>query len=249
MTRPLGCSASSAEVTDAPVLSVLVPALNEERTLVAVLDDVLAVAVPLEVILVDDGSSDGTWSIMADYARSNPRVRAFRHRVNRGKGAAVRTALERARGAYVIVQDADREYDPAEFSNLLEPIRKGVASVVYGTRSFSSHSAYSFWYVIGNKVVTYAINMLYNVYLSDIETCYKLMPREVARQLQLEARGFEFEPEVTAKLLRLGHRIYEVPVTYAARSRAEGKKLTVMDGVNALLTAVRYRRWRPRETA
>lgn len=236
-------------MTDEPVLSVLIPALNEGATLSRVVDDVLAVAEPLEVILVDDGSTDDTWAIMSDYASRHPRVRAFRHRRNMGKGAAVQTALKRARGAYVIVQDADLEYEPAEYTQLLDPVRKGVATIVYGSRAFASHSAYSYWYVLGNKAVTMAVNVLYNVYLSDMETCYKLMPRGVARSLGIEARGFGVEPEVTAKLLRLGHRIYEVPITYTARSREEGKKLTAMDGVKALGILLRYRFWHPNGSA
>ena len=232
----------------APELSVLMPALNEAQTLSTVLDAVLSVEEPLEVILVDDGSTDSTWAIMSDYALRHPRVRALRHARNMGKGAAVRTALESARGEYVIVQDADLEYDPSEYTRLLEPVRRGHATVVYGSRAFLSHTAYSYWYVLGNRAVTTAVNLLYNVYLSDMETCYKLMPRDVARSLQLCARGFDVEPEVTAKLLRLGHRIYEVPVTYTARSRAEGKKLTAMDGVRALGVLLRYRTWHPNGT-
>lgn len=235
----------SAAVSDQPFLSVLIPALNEGRTLAAVIDAVLAVPEPLEIVLVDDGSTDDTWAIMARYATRHDRVRAYRHRRNGGKGAAVRTALRYARGSYVIIQDADLEYDPAEYTDLLGPVRKGYATVVYGTRAFASHTAYSYWYVVGNRLVTTAVNILYDVFLSDMETCYKLMPRDVARGLHLEARGFELEPEVTAKLLRLGHRIYEVPVSYTARSREEGKKLTAMDGLRALGILLRYRRWHP----
>jgi len=225
-------------------LSVLLPALNEDRTLEAVLEEVLAVPESLELILVDDGSTDRTWEIMSACAERDPRVHAYRHNVNGGKGAAVRTALEHARGEYVIIQDADLEYEPAEYSKLLEPIRHGRARVVYGTRSFASHTSFSYWYVIGNRAVTTATNVLYNCYLSDMETCYKLMPREVAMRLDLQARGFELEPEITAKLLRLGERIYEVPISYVARTREEGKKLTAMDGVRALGTLLKYRSWR-----
>jgi glycosyltransferase involved in cell wall biosynthesis len=227
-----------------PYLSVLMPALNEERTLSSVLDAVLAVNLPLEVVLVDDGSTDSTWRLMRSRA-DGARVRAFRHDVNRGKGAAVRTALQEARGEVVIIQDADLEYSPSDYPRLVEPIRQGRATVVYGTRAFASHTAYSFWYVMGNRLVTLATNVLYNVYLSDMETGYKVMPREVALALELEAHGFEIEPEITAKLIRLGHRIYEVPVEYAARSRAEGKKLTARDGVKALVALGRYRGWKP----
>ena len=230
---------------DAPFLSVLMPALNEERTISRVLDAVLSSPVDLELILVDDGSTDRTWELMETRAASDPRVRAYRHQVNQGKGAAIRTALEQARGEVVLIQDADLEYDPADYPKLLEPIRSGLATVVYGSRAFTSHTAYSYWYVMGNRLVTLATNVIYNCYLSDMETGYKVMPREVALSLDLQARGFELEPEITAKLLRSGHRIYEVPVSYAARSRAEGKKLTAMDGVRAVRALARYRGWRP----
>ena len=228
-----------------PLLSVLVPALNEARTIGTVLEAVLASPVDLEVVLVDDGSTDRTWDIMAAHADGDVRVRAYRHVQNRGKGAAVRTALGHATGQVILIQDADLEYDPLEYPRLLQPIHSGRATVVYGSRAFASHTAYSYWYVMGNRLVTLATNLLFNCYLSDMETGFKVMPREVARSLDLRARGFELEPEITAKLLRSGHRIYEVPVSYAARSRTEGKKLTVMDGVRALLTLIRYRTWQP----
>ena len=170
-----------------PYLSVLMPAFNEERTLAQVIDAVLGVDLPLEVVLVDDGSTDGTWSIM-QARQDGHRVRAIRHEVNGGKGAAIRTALQHARGEVVIIQDADLEYSPADYPRLIAPIRAGRATVVYGTRAFASHTAYSFWYVMGNRLVTLATNVLYNVYLSDMETGYKVMPREVALALDLEAR-------------------------------------------------------------
>jgi glycosyltransferase involved in cell wall biosynthesis len=230
--------------TGTPYVSVLMPALNEGRTIDRVLDAVLAVELPLEIVLVDDGSTDDTWPRMRS-RQDGVRVRAFQHSVNQGKGAAIRTALRHARGQVVIVQDADLEYDPTDYQRLIAPIQSGKATVVYGTRAFRSHTAYSFWYVIGNQLVTLATNVLYNVYLSDMETGYKVMPREVALALELEARGFELEPEITAKLLRLGHRIYEVPIEYTARSRQEGKHLKPSDGMKALVALARYRFWRP----
>jgi glycosyltransferase involved in cell wall biosynthesis len=244
---PHGILRIVTESNGTPYLSVLVPALNEATTLGAVLDQVLAVNEDLEVILVDDGSTDGTWELMKSRA-DGQRVRAFRHDRNQGKGAAVRTALGHARGHMVIIQDADLEYDPQEYSLLLEPVRSGRAGVVYGARGFASHSSFSFWYVMGNRLVTLFTNVVYNCYLSDMETCYKLMSREVALSLDLQARGFDLEPEVTAKLLRSGHRIFEVSITYAARSRAEGKKLTAMDGAKALKTLMQWRRWKPQAT-
>ena len=228
-----------------PYLSVLIPAFNEERTLGQVVEAVLKVPEDLEVVLVDDGSQDETWAVMQTYADGD-RVRAVRHVANRGKGAAVRTGLDHARGQLVLIQDADLEYSPDDYSSLLEPIRAQRATVVYGSRAFSSHAAYSYWYVVGNRLVTLCTNVLYNCYLSDMETGYKVMPLDVARSLHLRARGFELEPEITAKLLRQGHRIYEVPITYSARSREEGKKLTALDGLKALVTLARYRVWTDR---
>ena len=228
-----------------PYLSVLIPAFNEERTLGQVVEAVLKVPLDLEIVLVDDGSTDETWAVMQTYANGD-RVRAVQHVANRGKGAAVRTGLDNARGQVVLIQDADLEYSPDDYSALLEPIRAQRATVVYGSRAFSSHAAYSYWYVVGNRLVTLCTNVLYNCYLSDMETGYKVMPLDVARSLHLRARGFELEPEITAKLLRQGHRIYEVPITYSARSREEGKKLTALDGLKALLTLGRYRLWTDR---
>ena len=225
-----------------PYLSVLIPAFNEERTLERVIDTVLKVPEDLEIILIDDGSSDGTWQIMQSRVDGD-RVRSVRHDVNQGKGVAIRTGLQHARGHIVLIQDADLEYSPKDYGVLLEPLKSNRATIVYGSRSFSSHSAYSYWYVVGNRLVTLFTNILYNCYLSDIETGYKVMPLAVARSLDLHAQGFELEPEITAKLLRLGHRIFEVPITYAARSREDGKKLTAMDGVKAVLTLLRYRFW------
>jgi len=241
---PLGGESSD----DHPFLSVLIPALNEESTIDAVVEAVLGVPASLEIILVDDGSSDGTWASMQRWAK-NERVQALRHDTRRGKGAAVRTALTRARGHVILVQDADMEYDIGDYPRLLDPIIKGRAHVVYGTRVFASHTAHSYWYVMGNKGVTTAANLLFNVYLSDIETAYKVFPREAALAMNLEARGFEIDPEITAKLLRMGYRIHEVPVDYVARSRAEGKKIRPSDGVKALGVLLRHRFWRPTHTA
>jgi dolichol-phosphate hexosyltransferase len=229
----------------APYLSVLIPAYNEGRTLERVIDAVLKVPEDLEIVLIDDGSSDDTWSVMESRVDGN-RVRSVRHDANRGKGAAIRTGLTHARGHIVLIQDADLEYSPDDYGTLLEPLKTERATVVFGSRSFSSHAAYSYWYVMGNRLVTLVTNILYNCYLSDMETGYKVMPLTVARSLDLHANGFELEPEITAKLLRLGHRIFEVPVTYTARSREEGKKLTAADGVKAVMTLLRYRLWNRR---
>ena len=221
-------------------LSVLIPVYNEERTLERLLDAVEERPEVAELVIVDDGSTDGTAEILSQRGfRVNARV--IRHDRNRGKGAALRTAIAAATGDVALVQDADLEYDPAEFPLLLAPIERGRAEVVYGSRSFAAHSAYSFWFVIGNKLVTLWTNVLFNSYLSDMETCYKLMPLSVWRSLDLRSDGFDIEPEITAKLLKSGRRIYEVPISYAARGRVEGKKLTWRDGVMALWTLSRIR--------
>ena len=223
-----------------PDLSVLIPVYNEERTLERLLDAVEERPEVSELVIVDDGSTDRTPEILSARAFT-ARVQVIRHERNRGKGAALRTAIAAATGEVALVQDADLEYDPAEFPLLLAPIERGRAEVVYGSRSFAAHSAYSFWFVIGNKLVTLWTNVLFNSYLSDMETCYKLMPLSVWRSLDLRSDGFDIEPEITAKLLKSGHRIYEVPISYAARGRVEGKKLTWRDGVMALWTLSRIR--------
>jgi len=221
-------------------LSVLIPVYNEERTLARLLDAVEERPEVSELVIVDDGSTDRTPEILSARDFKVP-VQVIRHERNRGKGAALRTAIAAATGDVALVQDADLEYDPAEFPLLLAPIERGRAEVVYGSRSFAAHSAYSFWFVIGNKLVTLWTNVLFNSYLSDMETCYKLMPLSVWRSLDLRSDGFDIEPEITAKLLRSGRRIYEVPISYAARGRVEGKKLTWRDGVMALWTLSRIR--------
>jgi glycosyltransferase involved in cell wall biosynthesis len=223
-----------------PELSVLIPVYNEERTLERLLDAVEERPEVSELVIVDDGSTDRTPEILSGREFTVP-VQVIRHERNRGKGAALRTAISAAKGEVALVQDADLEYDPAEFPLLLAPIERGRAEVVYGSRSFAAHSAYSFWFVIGNKLVTLWTNVLFNSYLSDMETCYKLMPLSVWRSLDLRSDGFDIEPEITAKLLKSGHRIYEVPISYAARGRVEGKKLTWRDGVTALWTLSRIR--------
>jgi glycosyltransferase involved in cell wall biosynthesis len=223
-----------------PDLSVLIPVYNEEQTLGRLLDAVEERPEVSELVIVDDGSTDGTSEILeARDFKGN--VQIIRHERNRGKGAALRTAIAAATGDVALVQDADLEYDPAEFPLLLAPIERGRAEVVYGSRSFAAHSAYSFWFVIGNKLVTLWTNVLFNSYLSDMETCYKLMPLSVWRSLDLRSDGFDIEPEITAKLLLHGHRIAERPVRFSPRSRAAGKKIGWKDGVTAIGALLRYR--------
>ena len=222
-------------------LSVLVPVYNEAATVAAALKRVLDVDYPVEVevVVVDDGSVDGTAQLLE--AVQDARVTVVSHPVNRGKGAAIRTAAGVATGDYMIVCDADLEYAPEEIPALLAPVLRGEATVVYGTRSFGSHTAYSFWYVLGNKTVTLLANVLYNCWISDLETCFKLMPLPLYRELDVRSAGFGMEAEVTGKLLVRGHRPYEVPISYRARRRDEGKKLTWRDGVEAVWILTRER--------
>ena len=219
---------------------MLIPVYNEEATVAQLLDAVEARPEVAEIVVVDDGSSDRTAQVLASRSFSRA-AKVLRHDRNRGKGAAIRTALEEATGELAIVQDADLEYDPRDYPKLLEPFDRAGVTAVFGTRSFAAHSAYSFWFVVGNKAITLWANLLFNTYLSDIETCYKVMPVSVWRSLGLRAEGFAIEPEITARLLRNGHRIVEVPISYVARGREEGKKLTWLDGVRALsvLTCLR----------
>ena len=222
-------------------LSVLVPVFNEAATVTAALKRVLDVDYPVEVevVVVDDGSTDGTAALLD--AVSDPRVTVVHHPVNRGKGAAIRTAAFAATGDYMIICDADLEYAPEEIPALLAPVLAGEATVVYGTRTFGSHTAYSFWYVLGNKGVTLFANVVYNCWISDLETCFKLMPLPLYRELDVQSAGFGMEAEVTGKLLVRGHRPFEVPISYRARTREQGKKLTWRDGVEALWILSRER--------
>jgi glycosyltransferase involved in cell wall biosynthesis len=227
-------------------LSILMPVFNEERTLAAAIKRVLDVEYPceIELVVVNDGSKDGTASVLD--STTDARVSVHHHPRNRGKGAAIRTASEQATGDYLIICDADLEYAPEEIPKLLDPVLAGESDIVFGTRTFGSHSSYSFWYVMGNKGVTTACNILFNSYISDLETCFKLMPLALYRELDIREPGFGMEAEVAAKLLKRGLRPYEVPISYRARGREEGKKITWKDGVEALwiLTKIRARRKR-----
>jgi glycosyltransferase involved in cell wall biosynthesis len=227
-------------------VSILMPVYNERHTVVQAITDVLAAppAEHWELIVVDDGSVDGTTEIIR--AHDWPaQVRILRHEKNRGKGAALTTALAEARGRYAAVMDADLEYSPRDLPALLEPLRSGKARAAFGTRGFKAHSAYSFWYVVGNRVVAFAANLIYNSWVSDIMTGQKVLETELFRSLELRERGFAIEPEITARLLQRGVRIYEVPVEYEARSRDEGKKLTAVDGLRVIRTLLRCKVDRP----
>jgi glycosyltransferase involved in cell wall biosynthesis len=228
---------------DAPTeVTIVMPVFNERLRLERAVDALLAANVSdrLELLIVDDGSTDGTREILRD-TDWPPEVRVIYHERNRGKGAAIRTALAEARGTYTTIMDADLEYEPTDIPTLLGPLRSGDAQAVFGTRGFQSHSAYSFWYVVGNRSVTFAANLLFNSWVSDMMTGQKAMSTELFRSLDLRAGGFAIEAEITARLLRRGVRIYEVPITYTARSREEGKKLTAFDGLRVIRTLLRCR--------
>jgi glycosyltransferase involved in cell wall biosynthesis len=215
-------------------LSVLVPVYNEEGQVRELLDRVLAVPVEMELVVVDDCSTDGTWSVLSSIR--DPRVRVFRHQVNRGKGAAICSALEHATGDLVVIQDGDLEYSPDDYPRLLEPILGGKASIVYGVRNLD---AQEFRFRFGNKFLTWCTNVLFGAHISDMETCYKMMPREVMLGLHLQPSRFQIEPEITGKLLRQGYAIHEVPIRYQPRKE---KKLSALhDGLPALWTLVKYR--------
>jgi glycosyltransferase involved in cell wall biosynthesis len=224
-----------------PFLSVMMPVFNEERTLEVILSHVLERPEVGEVVVVDDGSTDSTWQILTRTAEKDARVRPFRQEKNQGKGAALRRAIAELRMPFALVQDADLEYDPRDYPALLQPLVEGRADVVYGVRGFAGQTAFSFWFVLGNKAVTLATNLLYDCYISDMETGYKVLRAELWRRMNLQGRRFDIEPDITARALRLGYRIHEVPIHYYARNREEGKKLTWLDGVRAIGTLVRLR--------
>ena len=218
------------------------PVYNEFPVLESAVKRVLNVPYPVEteLIIVDDGSTDGTRDLYAAWS-DDPRIRIHLKGTNEGKGSAIRKAAEIADGDYIIICDADLEYSPEEIPSLLTPVLDGNATVVYGTRTFGSHNSYSYLYVLGNKAVTCCANILFNCYISDLETCFKLLPLDLYRSLNVQSAGFGMEAEITGKLLGRGIRPYEVPITYAARTREQGKKLTWRDGVEAVVILARQR--------
>lgn len=224
-------------------LSILIPVYNERDTIEQVLKRVEAVPYEKEIIVVDDASTDGTREILERLSRDNRnQLRLFLHRRNRGKGAAIRTAIEQATGDIVIIQDADLEYDPKDYPRLLEPIFDGHADVVFGNRFHGGpHRVLYFWHYVGNWVLTTLSNMITNLNLSDMEVGYKVFRAEVLQRLRLKSERFGIEPELTVKVAKLGCRVYEVPIAYHGRTYAEGKKITWRDGVAALYYIARFR--------
>jgi glycosyltransferase involved in cell wall biosynthesis len=224
-------------------LTVTIPCYNEVNTIAPVLELVRSVGLADEIIIVDDGSTDGTRDILKDIeAADYPEVRVLYHTHNQGKGAALVTAFQAATSDIILIQDADFEYDPREYPLLLQPIKEGKSPVVYGSRFLGGpRKAMNFWNMIANKGLTLATNILYNAILSDMETCYKVFRREVVQDMPIHARGFEFEPEFTAKVLKKGIRIYEVPISYNGREYDEGKKIKWTDAPKALWALFKYR--------
>jgi glycosyltransferase involved in cell wall biosynthesis len=231
---------SNAEIE--PCLSVVMPVYNEAATIERVVDAVLAQRPVQELLIVDDGSADGTRGILQRLAAGTPRIRLFLQEVNRGKGAALRRGFQEAAAPYVIVQDADLEYDPGEYFLLLAPLLSGRADVVYGSRfkSSSAQRVLYFWHAVGNKFLTLMSNMSTDLNLTDLETCYKAFRREVIQGIRLREDRFGFEPEITARIARLGVRVYEVPISYYGRTYAEGKKIGWRDGLRALWCILKY---------
>lgn len=224
-------------------LSVVIPVFNEQATLQAILDRVRRAPVApleLEIVVVDDCSTDGSREIAKQEASAGD-LQVVLHERNQGKGAAVRSGLQVVTGDIVLIQDADLEYDPADYPLLLRPILTGKAKVVYGSRFLGEHKAMYFWHAVGNRFVTLLTNVLFDTTLTDMETCYKVFTSEVAKGIELRSPRWGFDPEITARILRRGYRIYEVPVSYAGREYHEGKKITWRDGLVVLFTLLRYR--------
>lgn len=222
-------------------LTVIIPAYNEKKTIGEILDRVQETGLVDEILVVDDGSTDGTREILQSIDSSRP-IRVIYHPRNMGKGAAVRTGIQNACGDLVLIQDADLEYDPREYPNLLQPIQEGIADVVYGSRFLGAgRRPILFWNMVANKILTLITNILYNNILSDMETGYKVFKRSIVSDIPLHAHGFDFEPEFTAKILKRHVRIFEVPIAFNPRDYSEGKKIKAWDALIALWTLIKYR--------
>ena len=227
---------------NSPCLSVIMPVYNEASTVEEVIRKVLQQPQVEELITVDDASRDGTGEVLRNLAKELPKMKVFEHDVNQGKGAALRTGISHATAPYVIIQDADLEYNPEEYSVLLKPILDGRADVVFGSRFIGgeAHRVLYFWHSVGNNFLTLLSNMFTNLNLTDMETCYKVFRREIIQGIRIEENRFGFEPEITAKVARCGARIYEVAVSYSGRTYAEGKKIGWRDGISAIRCILKY---------
>jgi glycosyltransferase involved in cell wall biosynthesis len=228
------------------MLTILMPVFNERERVERAIEEVLDTVLPtsFELIVIDDGSTDGTREILRSRVQRDPvqsHLRLVEHEDNLGKGAAVRTGLEHARGEFTCVFDADLEYDPEDLARLMGPLLEGSVNACFGVRAFDGYTSHSFLFVLGNKGVTFVCNALFNVYLRDIMTCHKMLRTDLFRSLGLRSEGFTIEPEIAARLIQRGERIYELPVRYRARSDSEGKKLTARDGVRVVGMLLRCR--------
>jgi glycosyltransferase involved in cell wall biosynthesis len=222
-------------------LSIVMPVYNEEKTIDQIIELVLAQKPVSELIIVEDCSKDGTWERLQAWKDRDPRIRLFKHDVNQGKGSALRTGLSKATSPFVLIQDADLEYDPTEYHVLLGPLLQGRADVVFGSRfAGGPHRVLYYWHSVGNRILTTLSNMCTNLGLTDMETCYKAFRLEVIRQISIEENRFGFEPEITAKVAKLGVRIFEVPISYYGRTYADGKKIGWKDGFSAIRCILKY---------
>ncbi len=221
-------------------LTVVIPCFNEQNTILELVERVLHQDCVQELVIVDDGSTDNSYKILSTI--KDPRIKLISNSKNIGKGASVRKGFEIAASDYVLVQDADLEYSPEEYPRLLKPLEEGFADAVFGSRflSFESRRALYFWHSMGNRFLTFISNALTNIYLTDMETCYKVIRTEIARKLEIEENRFGVEPEITAKLARMNARIYEVAISYRGRTYAEGKKITWKDGLSAIRCVLKY---------
>lgn len=225
-------------------ISVIIPVFNEEKTLKEIVAKVQKAKVASEIIIVNDASTDKTESILKDIQKNkklSANLIVVTHKINSGKGTAINTGLTKVKGDYVLVQDADLEYDPLDIKKLIKPVLDGKAEVVYGSRFTGEHRNLFFWHMVANKFLTFLTNILFDTTLSDMETCYKLIPAGILKSMNLKSKRFDFEPEVTAKILKRGIRIYEVPISYAGREYSEGKKIGPKDGIIAVWTLLKYR--------
>ncbi len=222
-------------------LSIVMPVYNEEKTIDQIIELVLAQKPVSELIIVEDCSKDGTWAKLQAWKDRDPRIRLFKHEVNQGKGAALRTGLSKATSPYVLIQDADMEYDPTEYFVLLGPLLQDRADVVFGSRfAGGAHRVLYYWHSVGNRLLTTLSNMCTNLGLTDMETCYKVFRLDVIKQISIQENRFGFEPEITAKVAKLGVRIFEVPISYYGRTYAEGKKIGWKDGFSAIRCILKY---------
>jgi glycosyltransferase involved in cell wall biosynthesis len=241
LTKPSAGEKPSGKITNSCCVSVVMPVYNEVATVADVINTVLAQPCVQELVVVDDCSSDGSWPVLQELSRKDPRIKAFHHEFNQGKGAALRTGMSKTTSAIVLIQDADLEYDPAEYPVLIKPILDGKAEVVFGSRfAGGPHRVLYFWHSVGNQFLTLLSNMATNLNLTDIETCYKVFRREIIQRITIQENRFGFEPEITAKVAALGVVVYEVPISYNGRTYAQGKKANWRDGFSALRCILKY---------